>query len=197
MKFLLFDTSANGQPTNYKASYRDTVNWPRMIHLAWQLMNEKGQILASRNDLIQPNGFSVPSAIEKRHKVSMADLKERGIPIEESIEAFMKVVPEADMVFAHNLAFNQGVVTAEADRADIIERLSSADNYCLMQESTYYCGLAGKRGQFKWPSLPELHTRIFGKSYNNPSHAEADLNALARCFIVMYKTKVLEDIFDD
>ena len=197
MKFLLFDTSANGQPQSYNASFRDSFNWPRMIHLSWQLMNEKGQILESRDDLIKPLGFSLTEQISKRHKVTMAELKEKGVDVKESTEAFMKVVREADMVFAHNLVFNQGVVTAEADRAEIIERLSSADTYCLMQEATYYCGIPGKRGKFKWPTLPELHKRIFGKSYNNPSNAASDLNALGRCFIVMYKTGVLEDIFDD
>jgi DNA polymerase-3 subunit alpha len=197
MKFLLFDTSANGKPLSYSASSRDSSNWPRLFHLSWQLMNEKGQILDSRNDLIQPKTFSLTAEMEERHKVTMAELKEKGIAVEDSIAAFMNIVPEADMVFAHNLAFNQGVVTAEADRAHIIERLSAADTYCLMQEATYYCGIPGKRGKFKWPSLPELHKRIFNKSYNNASHAEADVNALARCFIVMYKTKVLEDIFDE
>ena len=197
MKFLLFDTSANGKPVSYGASSRDSSNWPRMFHLCWQLMNEKGQILDSRNDLILPKEFSLSGELEQRHKVTMAELKEKGIPLKDSIEAFMNIVPEADMVFAHNMSFNQGVVTAEADRANIIERLSAADTYCLMQEATYYCGIPGKRGKFKWPSLPELHKRILNKSYNNPSHAEADVNALGRCFIVMYKTKVLEDIFDE
>lgn len=197
MKFLLFDTSANGKPLSYAASSRDTSNWPRMFHLCWQLMNEKGQILESRNDLILPQDFSISAELEQRHKVTMTSLKETGVPIKESIEAFMEVMQKADMVFSHNLAFNQGVVTAEADRANVIEKFSSADAYCLMQETTYYCAIRGKRGKLKWPSLPELHKRIFNKSYNNPSHAEADVNALGRCFIVMYKTKVLEDIFDD
>ncbi len=197
MKFLLFDISANGQPKSYSASFRDSFNWPRMIHLSWQLMNEKGQILDSHNDLIKPSGFTLTPQIEERHKVSTKELKEQGVEVKASVASFMNIVPEADMVFAHNLTFNQGVVTAEADRADIIERLSSADTYCLMQEATYFCGIPGKRGKYKWPSLPELHQRIFGKSYGKISNAEADLNALARCFIVMYKTGVLEDIFDE
>ena len=196
MKFLLFDTSANGQPLNYNASARDTSNWPRMIHLCWQLMNEKGQILESGNHLIKPQGYTLNDKMVERHKLTSSQLEDQGVPLKPCIEAFMNAVREADMVFAHNLAFNQGVVTAEADRCEVIERLSSSDAYCLMQEATYYCAIPGKRGKYKWPTLPELHKRIFGKSYNNVSHAEADVNALGRCFIVMYKTKVLEDIFD-
>lgn len=197
MKFLLFDASANGQPKSYQASFRDSFNWPRMFHLSWQLLNEKGQILASRNDLIAPIGFSLSPTIEKKHKVKQDELKSNGIPVRESIDAFMSIVPDADMVFAHNLALNQGVVTAEADRAEILERLSSAETYCLMQEATYFCAIPGKGGKYKWPSLTEIHSRIFNRSYSNAGRADADVQALARCFIVMYKTGVLEDIFDE
>jgi len=196
MKFMIFDTSANGQPLNYNASARDSSNWPRMTHLAWQILNEKGQILDQANDLIKPQGFNLVDKFLERHKLTKSDVMENGINVKTAVNRFMDVLPDVDMVFSHNLAFNQGVVTSEADRHDIIERLSASDTYCLMQESTYYCGIPGKRGKFKWPTLPELHKRIFGKSYNNVSNAEADVNALARCFIVMYKTKVLEDIFD-
>ncbi len=196
MKFLLFDTSANGNPLNYNASARDTSNWPRLLHLAWQLLNDKGQILKSGNHYIKPQGFTVNEKMMERYKIKPSDL-DQGIAVKKSIEAFMEVVPEADMVFAHNMAVNQGIITAEADRHDVIERLSSSDTYCLMQEATYYCAIPGKRGKYKWPSLPELHKRIFAKSYNNAGDAQSDLNALARCFIVMYKTNVLEDIFDE
>jgi len=167
-----------------------------MTHLAWQILNEKGQILDQANDLIKPQGFNLVDKFLERHKLTKSDVMENGINVKTAVNRFMDVLPDVDMVFSHNLAFNQGVVTSEADRHDIIERLSASDTYCLMQESTYYCGIPGKRGKFKWPTLPELHKRIFGKSYNNVSNAEADVNALARCFIVMYKTKVLEDIFD-
>lgn len=197
MKFLLFDTSANGQPANYQASARDTSNWPRMLHISWQLMNEKGQILDQRDDLIKPQGFPLNEKMMERHLLTAADLNDQGIGIKQAVEHFMAAVREADMVFAHNLSLNTGVVTAEADRCDVIERLSSSEAYCLMQETTYYCGIMGKRGKLKWPSLPELHKKIFGKSFNRAGRADADVTALGRCFIVLYKTKVLEDIFDE
>lgn len=197
MKFLLFDTSANGQPANYQASARDTSNWPRLLHLSWQLMNEKGQLLDQRDDLIKPHGFSINEKMAERHQINATESADKGIPVKEAIEHFMAAVREADMVFAHNLSLNTGVVTAEADRHDVIERLSSSESYCLMQETTYYCGIMGKRGNLKWPSLPELHKKIFGRSFNNAGRADADVTALGRCFIVLYKTKVLEDIFDE
>ena len=161
------------------------------------MINENGKILASRDDLIEPTGFSVSPAFEKKHRVKQEELKAEGIPVRDSIEAFMDMVPEADMVFAHNLIMNQGVVTAEAERAEILERLSSAETYCFMQEATYFCAIPGKGGKYKWPSLTEIHQRIFNRGFSESGRADADVNALARCFIVMYKTGVLEDIFDE
>lgn len=194
---MLFDVSANGSPTNYNASPRDIDNWPRMLHIVWQVVNEKGQIQQNRNDLIKPQGFKVsPNALE-RHYLEASQLELEGIPVKKAIDAFMDAVKDVDMVLSHNLALHEGIVRAEADRCGSIDRLSSMDRYCLMQETTYYCAIPSKWGKYKWPSLTELHKKLFNRGYSKPGHADADLNAQARCFIVLYKTKILEDLFDN
>ena len=43
--FLTFDTETTGLPKNFKADVSDSENWPRLVQLAWQLNNEKGELL--------------------------------------------------------------------------------------------------------------------------------------------------------
>ena len=40
--YIIFDTETTGVPKNWNAPYIDTYNWPRCIHIAWQLHDETG-----------------------------------------------------------------------------------------------------------------------------------------------------------
>ena len=196
MKFLIFDCSANGNPKSWSASHRDTFNWPRLAHISWLLIDDHGKLLDQSDDLIKIEGFDFSPEMEERHKVTKEQLLSDGKPLTDSLKRFDKAVLEADYVFAHNLNFNLGVLISEYIRSDMDTQLYTAESFCLMHESTYFCQIPGRRGNFKWPSLTELHKKIFNRPYKDANNALADVNAASRCFIVLYKTGVLEDIFD-
>ena len=42
--FLVFDTETTGLPKQYNAPLTDFDNWPRLVQLAWQLHDDKGQL---------------------------------------------------------------------------------------------------------------------------------------------------------
>jgi DNA polymerase III alpha subunit (gram-positive type) len=195
MKFLIFDCSANGNPKSWSASHRDTFNWPRLVHLSWLLIDEKGKILEQSDDLIKIEGFDISPDIEERHRLTKEQLLSEGKPLIESLKRFNQAILSADYVFAHNLNFNMGILISEYIRSNLSTSLDTADTFCLMQESTYYCQIPGRRGNYKWPSLSELHKKIFKRPYKDQNNALADVNAVTRCFIVLYKTGALEDIF--
>ena len=194
MKILVYDMSANGKPLKWDAPYNDTVNWPRLVHLSWQFMDEKGKLVKERNDVIKPIDFAVRKDTLKNHHLTPEDL-DNGTDLTEALNAFNEVLEEADHVFSHNHRLNAGIIRAEYVRMEVKDRLYIADAYCLMQESTYFCKIPGKYGKFKWPSLTELHKTLFKRGFNQSGNAHADMLAVGRCFIVMNKLGVLEDIF--
>ena len=58
------------------------------------------------------------------------------------------------------------------------------------QETANICMLpGGKGGNYKFPTLSELHFKIFGKNFNEAHNASADVDATARCLFELLRTK--------
>lgn len=189
-KILFFDTETNGVPVDYKASYTDVNNWPRVIQLAWLLTTSTGEVLSEGNYLIKPDGWEMPTEqfwIDNgfSQEKSMAD----GIPIVEALDAFYKDKLQADILVAHNLNFDHRIVWAEFIRAGKEPR-SGMHKICTMMKSTNYCKIPAKRG-YKWPKLEELYEFLFKDSFDNAHDAMADITATAECFFELVNRGVI------
>ena len=194
--YLIFDTSGNGKPKSFKASYDDPFNWPRLLHVSWIVLGEDLKPLKDFNCLIKPEGFTPSPEPLRTHHLEAERLQERGNSLKDVLDEFAKSVQEAEYVFAHNLALNEGIIGAEYYRKTMSNPLTSADKYCLMHEATYYCKLPGKKG-YKWPTLKEMHSIIFNQIYSPLQNARADVIAASRCFIALKKGGALDDLFFD
>ena len=51
-----------------------------------------------------------------------------------------------------------------------------------MQSSTNYCAIPGFYGNYKWPTLDELHRKLFNTGFEDAHDASVDINATAKCF---------------
>ncbi|RMG85128.1 MAG: 3'-5' exonuclease [Bacteroidetes bacterium] len=193
--YLFFDVSANGQPKSWKASLTDPFNWPRLVHLSWLMYNKDRELIASSDDLIKPEGFEISVETEQKAQITHQDAVEKGVPLKEALLRFKDAVEKAEYVIAHNMKFNEGVVTAEFYRKNIPHLLGSSDKYCLMQEATWYCKLPGKTGGYKWPTLQEIHTKIFNSRYTNANNALGDVSACVVCFFALLDLEAIE-LFD-
>ncbi|MHA7056780.1 hypothetical protein ACWGOQ_0006140 [Aquimarina sp. M1] len=52
---------------------------------------------------------------------------------------------------------------------------------CTMLTSTNYCKISGNYG-YKWPTLSELHIKLFGEDFEGAHDASADIMATEKCF---------------
>ncbi len=82
---------------------------------------------------------------------------------------------------AHNLNFDEKVVCSEFLRNRIENDFSKKSKLCTMQSSTDYCKIPGNYG-YKWPTLSELHVKLFGVDFAGAHDASADINATEKCF---------------
>ncbi len=194
--YLIFDSSANGKPKSYKAPLDDLFNWPRLIHLSWIVLDADLKPKHDFNFLIKPEGFSVTDAAKKQHHLLEENFEENGEKLKTVLEKFSEDVKACDYVFSHNLNYNEGIVGSEFYRCSMSSPLIAADKYCLMHEGTYYCKIPGKRG-YKWPTLQEMHSRVFQQGFTPANNARADVIAATRCFIALKRARAFEDIFFD
>jgi DNA polymerase III epsilon subunit-like protein len=191
MKFLFFDTETNGLPLDYKASYTDVDNWPRVIQLGWALTDDTGNILASRNDLIKPEGWMVPTEAFWIDNGFTQERNEReGIRIIDALNQMHAAKMQADVLVAHNLNFDHRIVWAEFIRNGLTPRSGMA-KICTMMKSTSYCKIPAKRG-YKWPRLEELHEILFACDFEGAHDAGSDVLATVKCFFELVRIGVIE-----
>ncbi|MEG0795659.1 MAG: 3'-5' exonuclease [Odoribacter sp.] len=188
--YLFFDTETTGLPKRWNAPVTDVDNWPRLVQLAWIMCNEEGEIIDSREVIIRPDGFVIPSDVVQLHHITTQIATEKGLPILEVMEQFADKVDEAFALIGHNISFDECIVGAEFERLRMMTSLFLKPKYCTMKSSTNYCKLPGKKG-FKSPKLSELHQILFGVGFDNAHNALADVEATARCFWELKKRGVI------
>lgn len=180
--YLIFDTETTGLPRDYNAPMSDVDNWPRLVQLAWQLHDAKGKLLSNHNYIVKPEGFTIPYNAEKVHGISTKRALAEGHDLKKVLAIFEEDVAEAKHLVGHNIEFDINVVGSEFIRANLGMPLT-ANPLDTKDISTEFCAIpGGKGGKFKWPTLTELHQKLFGKGFGDAHDAAYDVDATARCF---------------
>ncbi len=204
--YLIFDTETTGRPRDYNAPLTDFDNWPRLVQLAWQTHDEKGELVEVHNYIVKPEGFEIPHGAVKIHGITTERAMREGLPLEEVLHKFNEALAKVKTVAGHNVEFDINITAAEYLRkgidSDLVElaeslrnkniepRLNAVDTKDL---STDYCRLPGGRGgKYKWPTLGELHQKLFGEDFDAAHNASADVQATARCFLELIRLGVIQ-----
>lgn len=194
MKYLIFDCSAQGKVKDWKAPFSDTFAWPRLLHISWIVLDKDFKLVEDFDFIVKQDEIS--SEAKKLCKIDNDDIKNKSLPVEEIIDAFNESAEQVEFVISFNLNFNENVFAAECIRQSKNSKIFQAEKFCLMQESTFYCKLPGKRG-YKWPTLTQLHALLFKTAFTPPNNARADVIAATRSFIMLMKLGQLDDLFDE
>ena len=187
--YLIFDTETTGLPRNYNAPISDSNNWPRAVQIAWQLHDQWGALIEHQDFLITPDGFDIPYDAEKVHGISTLLAEKQGVPIAEVFEAFNKALSKAQYVVGQNIGFDINIMGAEFYRYGVESRLDKLPVIDTCTEATAnLCKIEGGRGgKYKFPSLTELHSFLFGVPFAEAHNATADVEATARCFFELIR----------
>jgi len=192
--FIIFDTETTGLPINYNAPLSNFDNWPRLVQLAWQLHDELGNLLEVKNFIVKPEGFSIPFNAEKIHGISTERAQKQGMPLEHVIKEFLSDLEKAKYSVGHNIEFDINIVGCEMLRLGLNEKLLTEKlSIDTKNESTDFCAIpGGKGGKFKWPTLTELHEKLFGEVFGEAHNASADVEATTRCFLELIRLEVID-----
>lgn len=187
---LFFDTETTGIPRNFKAPASDFQNWPRLVQIAWLLVEDQGQVIRTTEYIIKPAGFSIPREASRIHGITTEMAMQQGADLPAVLAEIAQDLSRATVLVAHNLAFDEKILGAEFLRAGHSNPLESKERRCTMQGATNYCRLPGRQG-YKWPTLQELHQRLFQEPFEGAHGALADVRACARCYFELRRLKVM------
>lgn len=192
-KILFFDTETTGLPRNYNAPLTDVRNWPRMVQLAYDVYYEDGSLDARHNYIIKPEGYVIPAEATSIHRITTQQAWAEGHDLRQILNFFNHSVNEASILIGHNVEFDKAIVGAEFIRKKIdTNALLAKRSFCTMKDKSVvnFCKIPGKYG-FKWPTLEELHFRLFKEQLVNAHDASIDIDATAKCFWELLKRQVV------
>jgi len=179
--YLFFDTETTGLPKNWKAPVTDIDNWPRMIQIGWIMCDNNGNRLETKGHIIKPEGFTIPSAASDVHGITTEKAMDEGINLMTVLDEFNSLIKQSEFIVAHNINFDRKILGAELIRNQVISDFELKRMLCTMQSSTNHCKIPGNYG-YKWPTLSELHIKLFGEDFEGAHDATADINATEKCF---------------
>ena len=116
--YIIFDTETTGLPKKWNAPITDTDNWPRCIQIAWQVHDQWGALIESKDFLITPDGFNIPFDAEQIHGISTELAAEQGVPLAEALAEFNTALGKAKFVVGQNVKFDLNVMGCEFHRLE-------------------------------------------------------------------------------
>ena len=181
--YLIYDTETTGFPPK-----------ARMAQLAFILYDENGNAIKEFASHCKPDGWEVPK--EKffiDNNMSTERCEREGRPVFEVLREFQEALKLAKYKIAHNHTFDNQIVTNEIKLAGIeIALFQYKKAFCTMLSTVDYVGAINKWGKpGKWPSLTELHNKLFGCDFEGAHDALDDVRATGKCFFELKKRKII------
>ncbi len=192
--YLIFDTETTGLPINKQAPLTDFDNWPRIVQIAWQLHDEYGKLINHENIIVKPDGFTIPYNSEKVHGISTELAIQEGIPLQEALQRFSSDLERTKYIVGHNIVeFDVNIIGSEYLRAGLNNDIEGKEPIDTQLTTIDFCALPGGRGgSFKWPTLLELHEKLFGEGFGDAHDAAYDVAANTRCFFGLIEHEVVK-----
>lgn len=193
LTILFFDTETNGLPLGRRDLTTDVSKWPHILQISWTLKSytetTSATLETQTHYLKLPSGVPWNNESAKFHNISQNDVNDGEEP-EKILLEFKAAVKRANVIVAHNLAFDKPVVRAAFYRLSSTETFSwwPLHEFCTMDSTKALCKLPSKYAKpgdpWKWPTLPELYKYLFGKDVSGVvlHTAEGDTSVLLQCF---------------
>jgi DNA polymerase III epsilon subunit-like protein len=210
MKILVFDTETTGLPQSRLSSVINTEQFPYIVQLSYIVYDMSINQVKVINDTIikLPYSIHIPEESEKIHNISNEISREKGIPIKNALLKFIDDLQNCDLLVAHNIEFDVNMITVELIRLNkktATEEINEAyaifdkiPKYCTMSENKLFCNILSttKTGKpfIKYPSLTELHFKMFNI---NPKYMHNSLNDILICLRCYYYQKTNNDICNE
>ena len=186
---LFIDTETTGLPLNDNLPYTDLKNWPYIVQVALIIEDDNYGILAKRNIMLKPDGYTIPESATKIHGISNERAVKNGEDRDKVISFLDLALYKSDIIIGHNVSFDLNVIKSEIIRIKgienalfekkkhiVIDTMKMGRNICKIPNLSFHTRLN------KYPKLDELYYKLFNKHFNNQHDAMADVQAAYDCY---------------
>jgi DNA polymerase III epsilon subunit-like protein len=211
MKILVFDTETSGLPLKKNASITETEEWPYILQLSFIVYDDsENKIIQIYNNYIKQN-INISKESTNIHGITRELIDEKGVDINDAMNVFDIALQNSDIVVGHNISFDKRMYMVEAIRRYRRQYFTingiKKKEYCTMKNSTNICKIERVNNKtnkkyYKYPTLKELHTKLFNEFPTNLHNSLIDVFATLRCYIMIkdntdiLKNKNIKDIYD-
>lgn len=179
-RVLFIDTETSGMLLR-RAPLSDP-SQPHIVQIATLFRDGPGGTVSQRVNLIRPDGWTIQPGAGRVHGITLEQCEETGVPLRDALRNLAGLIERADVVVAHNVEFDFVMLEIEEERAGVETGIRRARSYCTMTAATETCGLPGRHGGFKWPTLAEAHQFLCHAGFDNQHDALADVLACSDVF---------------
>lgn len=192
MTAIFFDTESTGLKTYDNPTFK-----PKLVQLGCILQDlDTGRVLAELN-LINDLAGDIPEGASNVHGISTEMAAKFGVPMMLIDETFAALMDKADVVVAHNIAYDRDIVHDNMPETEIV--MPHVPQFCTMQASVYIvkAPLSEKQkwfftqhpekqdAPFKVPNLTETFRHFYGKPFEGAHDAMADIRACRDVFFTL------------
>lgn len=186
MRALFFDTETTG----FGAA--------KLLQLGAILQDlDSSRIYSELNMLVrQEAGTTIPAEAMAVHGITDEMCATYGFPLPVVDKAFAFLADRADVLVAHNIQFDLGIMKANMPISwELTDQ--HKPNFCTMTNNTEIIRLPHKKwpGKFKWPNMAETHRFYFDRDFEGAHDAMVDIRACRDVLLAMIERKmvVMED----
>lgn len=188
MRFCVFDTETTGLPIPVETPTGTKLVYPRLVQLAWIILNDQLDEISHASFIIQPDQWTIPDDVVKIHGITTTDAFLLGEPIRDVLASFETAIADCTHIIAHNIAFDTGVLAGEYERYNIPNASNGKQHVCTMEIGREIMKIPGTDG-YRRPNLARLAKHYFPNSEFVIAHdALADAQKVVRIFIRMMHT---------
>ena len=190
MTRFVFDVETNGIGT-----FRPPTQ--KVMQLAYGAWNP-GETLQPKRVYIRGAAEVAPKAFEL-HGIHPSVCEEKGVDIRDAVREMLAEMRGCTVLTGHNVEFDIGCILNHLQEVganelydEMFDAVMNTTTVCTMRLGTDICklpktGAAARFPGFKFPTLGELHTHLFGSLPEINLHdAGADCKVTAKCFDAIF-----------
>lgn len=200
MKILVFDTeTTNVLPKNVPIMRQFLKMFPYIVQLSFVTYDTELDKTDFYDYVIKiPDNIEVtPESIEL-HGITREVMNKKGVDIQVALNEFKKCYLRCDTLVAHNLKFDNSMITVESIRNNMGRIINIIDpkktHYCTMNNSINLCNIIIKKNDKiykKFPKQLELHQKLFTEKIREEKLHDSSVDILLclRCYFMMVHEK--------